>query len=200
MNYLGIGQLGSNVIINRKFRHTFEVMSGNEDILPACYVKMNSRPAMTQEVTEINYLSETTWIPGRLSREKIVFTYWDVSNDNKVLYEGLARIYKLSEDGVVAQRLLPLTGEIRTYDGCGTLIESWELKDVIIESINFGELDFSSSECTTIELTVSYGEVTYRSHLAPFGEEVTYKPDVSQTEPELGTPVSTDILIDILLQ
>jgi hypothetical protein len=42
-------------------------------------------------------------------------------------------------------------------------LEEWTLKRVWPTQINFGELDFSSSECTTIEITWRYSEVLYKS-------------------------------------
>jgi hypothetical protein len=38
----------------------------------------------------------------------------------------------------------------------GDKIEQWTLKGAFIQQANFGELDFSSNEVATIELTLSY--------------------------------------------
>ena len=74
---MGIGRLGfQNTVFKRKFRFTFEL----EDIcggkkVPKHYVKVASRPNLSIEETEINFLNAKTWIPGKASWETMTVTY-----------------------------------------------------------------------------------------------------------------------------
>lgn len=52
-------------------------------------------------------------------------------------------------------------GTLVLFDGCGEPMERWTLGGVWPQAINFGELDYSSSEEVTIELTLRYFEVKY---------------------------------------
>jgi len=47
-------------------------------------------------------------------------------------------------------------------------LETWQLQHMWPTAINFGELDYSSSEEATIELTLRYSDVKYRSFCPAF--------------------------------
>jgi len=52
-------------------------------------------------------------------------------------------------------------GILRMYDGCGGLLEVWELADLWPTSVNFGDLDYATSDEATIDLTLRYSSVRY---------------------------------------
>jgi hypothetical protein len=127
-----------------------------------------SRPNISIEETEINYLNAKTWIPGKATWETITVTYYDVANeDNSKLYNWLASVYDFTNPVSAKQaknrKAYSGTGTITLFDGCGTRLEVWTLRDVWPTAINFGELDYSSSEEATIELTLRYSQVAYKS-------------------------------------
>jgi len=169
---MGLGALGgSNLIIKRKFRWTFEVTNvcgsaGRK--VPESFVKLASRPNLTVEETEINFLHGKTWIPGKASWETITVTYIDVaSNENQELYNWLASVYNFTDPVKLqmgsSRNNYAAVGNLTMYDGCGTALEQWTLNDLWPTAINFGELDFASSEEATIELTLRYSNVEYKS-------------------------------------
>lgn len=166
---MGIGRLGErDIVFKRKFRWTFEVydicgLGG--DSIPANFVKLASRPNITFEETELNFLNGKTWIPGKGTWETITVTYIDVAtNDIRPLYRWLASVYEFNDP--VKLRMgnrdnWAATGILTLYDGCGEELEVWSLENMWPQSINFGDLDYSSSEEVTIELTLRYSEVFY---------------------------------------
>ena len=172
---MGIGHLGfKNLVFKRKFRWTFEVVElcGNQNI-PAHYVKVASRPNLTIDETEINYLNAKTWIPGKASWETITVTYIDVATqDLKPLYDWLASVYNFSN---------PITlemgsrrgdyngvGILYLYDGCGMPLEKWVLQDMWPQAVNWGDLDYAASDEVTVELTLRYSQVYYESLCPPY--------------------------------
>lgn len=167
---MGIGNLGfQNLIFKRKFRYTFELSNicGSATV-PEHYVKMASRPSLAIEETEINFLNAKTWIPGKASWNTITVTYIDVATlDSQPLYNWLASVYdftdpyNLSMGATRAQ--YAASASIKLYDGCGTALEEWVLTDVWPSEVNFGELDYASSEEATIELTLRYSNVSYNA-------------------------------------
>lgn len=167
---MGMGRLGfNNLVFKRKFRWTFEVtdICGGQTV-PRHYVKLASRPNLSVEETEINYLNAKTWIPGKAAWETITVTYIDVATlDHKPLYDWLATVYEFTNPVTLRQgssrQDYAGTGILRLYDGCGQELEEWRMGDMWPQAINFGELDYSSSEEVTIELTLRYSEVAYRS-------------------------------------
>jgi hypothetical protein len=52
-------------------------------------------------------------------------------------------------------------GTLILYDGCGTPLERWVLNDLWPQAVNFGELDYSTSDEVTVELTLRYSNVDY---------------------------------------
>lgn len=183
LSNMGMGNLGTaNAIFKRKFRWTFALATPCGDI-PETIVKVANRPSLTIEETEINYLHGKMWIPGKASWETMTVTYYDVVNagvggDVANLYSWLSTVYNFNDkDGNVTMSskkggagptsVTPLTkgyagtGVLTLYDGCGKEMEHWVLDHVWPQSINFGDLDYSSSEELNIELTLRYSSAKY---------------------------------------
>lgn len=165
---MGIGQLGfKNLIFKRKFRYTleFQDICGTQSV-PRHYVKTASRPNLAIEETEINFLNAKTWIPGKGSWETMTVTYIDVATaDVAPLFNWLASVYNFTdpinlEQGSQRQDYTA-TAILKLWDGCGQLLERWTMTDVWPTAINFGELDYASSDECTIELTLRYSNVKY---------------------------------------
>jgi hypothetical protein len=167
---MGLGKIGGeNVIHKRKFRWTFEVrrQGGGGDV-PASFVKMAARPNISIEETEINFLNGKTYIPGKGTWETITITYYDVAgSDNIPLWSWLADVYNFMDPLGLGQNsrrnCYAGTGICNMYDGCGNALERWTLGDCWPQAVNFGELDYGSSEEATIEVTVRYANVSYNN-------------------------------------
>lgn len=170
---MGIGELGGpNVMLKRKFRWTFTVNKiGGGVLVPEHFVKMAARPNISIEETEINFLNAKTWIPGKGSWETITVTYYDVAvsgggTGNVGLWNWLASVYNFTNSTTLQQNSVrknyACQGVCMLYDGCGTALETWTLNDCWPQAINFGELDYSSSEECTIEVTLRYSSVDYK--------------------------------------
>ena len=168
---MGLGHLGdSNIVFKRKFRWTFRIEKiCNNKVVDDSFVKLAARPNLTIEETEINRLNAKTWIPGKGSWETITVTYYDVASGNNAgLWTWLASVYDFTDP--VKLRMgsnrndYAARGVLQLFDGCGTLIELWQLDDMWPQAINFGELDYSSSDVAEIELTMRYSQVRYKQY------------------------------------
>ena len=172
---MGMGALaGPNIGFKRKFRWTLQIDWNGSTISPYL-VKIASRPNVSIEETEINFLNGKMWIPGKASWETITVTFYDLfgpGSDITTLYSWLASVYNFLDPVGLQQmsRKGPQGGTgkgysgagiLTLYDGCGTELEIWDLDNMWPQAINFGELDFSTSEEVTIEATLRYSEVTY---------------------------------------
>jgi len=171
----------TNLVFKRKYRWTFEVKWNGKKI-GKNFVKLASRPNLTVEETEINYLHGKMYIPGKASWETITVTYYDVArsvgNGMTDLYSWLASIYNFQDQGSKMMQQTTIqgdgnnggwagTGQLTMYDGCGTELEAWELRGVWPSAVNFGDLDYSSSEEATIELTLRYYQAIYNNLCGP---------------------------------
>lgn len=165
---MGIGNLGfSNTVFKRNFRFTFELkdICGGGSV-PKHYVKTAGRPNIEIEETELNFLNGVTWLPGKGRWQSINVSYHDVATaDIAPLYSWLASVYDFTDPinlHMGSRRSdYTATGVLSMLDGCGQLLERWTMKDVWPTNINWGELDYESSEISSIELTLRYSQVKY---------------------------------------
>jgi hypothetical protein len=191
LNDMGFGLLGSNdIVFKRKYRWMFSIFTDCQGAIPPQFVKLASRPNLTIEETEINFLHGKMWIPGKGSWETITITYYDLGGASvaagmTALYSWLATVYNFTNAGFrqgvtrlsqSSKRGTPAfglptgqggyagTGVLDLYDGCGTSMETWMMGNMWPQAINFGELDYSSSEEVTMELTLRYSEVQWQSN------------------------------------
>jgi hypothetical protein len=187
LDNMGMDALGGDdIVFKRKFRWTLQLKTNcNNGNIPPYFVKVASRPNLTIDETEINFLNSKMWIPGKASWETITVTLYDLagsgaSQGNASLYSWLATNYDFvnatykqsSKKGAVgggAGGGYACTAYLDLFDGCGKNIESWQLDNAWPQAVNFGELDYSSSDEVNIELTLRYSEVKYISH-CPSGQ------------------------------
>ena len=175
---MGLGQIGGpDIVFKRKYRWTFEVQWGGAgQVVPTAFVKVAKRPSLTIEETEINYLHGKMWIPGKGTWDNLTVTYYDIGGPGaaqmQTLWNWLATVYnftdptsltqtsKRGQDGI--QTGWAAIGTLTMYDGCGSDMEVWTLGNLWPQSINFGDLDYGSSEEATLELTLRFSEATYQ--------------------------------------
>ncbi len=190
---MGIGTVGigdPNVVFKRKFRWTLTIR-GKDFEVPPYFVKVAARPNISFEETEINFLNDKMWVPGKATWEALTFTYMDVSGNltgdasggNLALYTWLTNVFDFTSPTkkFMSSKRCGYAGaaELILYGGCGEKLETWLLEDAWPQAINFGDLDYSSSDTVDIELTIRYSRVTFKHH-CPAGPIV--QPCVSCTD------------------
>jgi len=183
---MGIGVLGSaDIVFKRKFRFTFEIkeVCGGNDV-PPDFVKIAARPSLSIEETQIDFLNGRTWIPGKGFWETITVTYNDVAvTDMQPLYNWLNSIYEFGGDQAhVSLRQGSrrsdnvATGIVKLWDGCGTLIETWTLRNMFPTGVNWNDLNYGDTEIATIDLTLRYSDVSFVSNCPAFTPETCCTP------------------------
>lgn len=176
---MGLGKLGtSSSVFKRKFRWTMEFVNvcyADLDI-PASYVKSANRPSLTIDEVEINFLNGKMYIPGKGTPETTSVTYYDIASSDAAqsiapLFTWLSTVYNFTnmvtlEQSSVKGRRGGYTAEfgyLTMYDGCGHPIDRFVYKDIWPQNIVFGDLDYSSSDECTIELTLRYSNFEYET-------------------------------------
>lgn len=178
---MGIGVLGfKNVVFKRQFRWTFEVINicGNPDKrVPTAFVKVAGRPKINMDELELNFLHGKTWKPGKATFEPITVSYIDAVQTSNAdltrhLYDWIASVYEFNDH--VQQRMgekrhdFSATGILKILDGCGKVMERWILGGMWPVSVNFGDLDYASSDVLSIELSLRYDRIKYTSFCPEF--------------------------------
>jgi hypothetical protein len=178
---MGLGNLGrKNTIFKRKFRWMFEVPDIVGEGINMYPPSAAARPKLTFNDFQVNHLVETITIPGRPIWNPITITVYDIVYDNSSskhpIYEWILSLYGKapnfpyqfsggSTGAANAAAGLSYMGthrfkkpyaNITMYDGCGTELERWVLENVWPSEVDFGELDYSSSEVSTITMTLKY--------------------------------------------
>lgn len=165
---MGIGPLGfNNTVFKRKFRFTFALsgICGGQSV-PDSYVKISSRPKISFDEVELNFLHGKKFIPGKGTWESITVTYFDVATtDAASLYNWLASVYDFTDPTNLYMGNTPsdyaATATLSLWDGCGTLLDQWVYGEVWPQVVDFGEVDYQENDVLNIELTLRYSQVTY---------------------------------------
>lgn len=184
-------------VFKRKFRWLLEVVSAEKTILPKSFVKIHSRPNHEDWVDQATQ-DKIRWgetVAAELKEpQTITVTIFEAKEEYlQCFWDYLSEVYSLKA-GAVERKDPPkmVALNLDLLDGCGVEIERWNLFDAWPEAINFGELDHSSTEEVTIEITFRYSKFQYTncciSHPAP----TTFSDTAAHGRPmglgELGCP------------
>jgi len=138
------------MIFKRKFRWT---ISGqlNDCVLTETFCKVSTRPSLVNKDEE----KKEDWIPGKQKEDSISVTLYDPTNDKVEEIGVIFREFYDDENKETFELKEGVFGtfELKLYDGCGTIMETWTLNDAVMSALNFG--DFNGNDFN-IEITIKY--------------------------------------------
>lgn len=149
--------LANNFEPKRKFRWLLQI-----DGIDAFVMKTAARPQMTFEETVIDYVNTKRYLSGKGAWNPIAVTMHDpvapsaamkIMDWLRLNYEpltgrmGYAAIYKKD----ITLKLL---------DPQGTVVELWDIRGAWPQDVNFGDLDFASSDAAEITFTLRFDNAT----------------------------------------
>ena len=104
-----------------------------------------ARPTITQEETQIPFLNTSTWVvdPIGPSASQAVMEWVRLHSESVTGRQGYAAGYKRDV-------------ELEMLDPTGVVVSKWILKNCMLTTVNFGDLDYSSSDLTTIQMTLRF--------------------------------------------
>ena len=121
-------------------------------------IKTASRPTFTSEVVELDHINIKRKIKGKSNWDDINITLYDpiVPSGAQQVMEWIRSSHEslTGRDGYAAFYKKDITFYL--LGPVGDKIEQWTLKGAFITQANFGELDWSSNDPLSIELTLSY--------------------------------------------
>ena len=136
-----------------KNRYVMEI-----DNIPSYLVKAANRPTIQFETITLDHINVKRKLKGKGEWQDLTITLYDpivpsaaqavmdwirLGHESITGRDGYADFYKKD---ITFYLLGPV----------GDKIEQWTLKGAFIQQANFGELDFTSNEVATIELTLAY--------------------------------------------
>jgi len=136
-----------------KNRYVMEI-----DTIPSYLVKAMNRPTVQFETISLDHINVKRKLQGKADWQDIQITLYDpiVPSAAQKVMDWI----RLGHESITGRRGYAdfYKKDITFYllGPVGDKIEQWTLKGAFIQQANFGELDFSSNEVATIELTLSY--------------------------------------------
>ena len=128
------------------------------DGINAYLVKAMARPSLESDEVTLEHMNVTRYVKGKSRWQTIEITLYDpvVPSAAQQVMEWV-RLHHESvtgRDGYADFYKKDLTFNL--LDPVGAVIEEWELKGAFINSVNFGELAFDSSDPVEITCTLRY--------------------------------------------
>ena len=128
------------------------------DGIPSYFVKTMNRPQITFEEIELNHINVKRYLKGKGTWETLEITLYDpiVPSGAQAVMEWV-RLHHESvtgRDGYADFYKKDIT--FNMLGPVGDKVEEWTLKGAMIQSANFGDLDWSVSEPAEITLTLRY--------------------------------------------
>ena len=126
--------------------------------IPSYLVKAMNRPTIQFETISLDHINVKRKLQGKADWQDITITLYDpiVPSAAQKVMDWI----RLGHESITGRRGYAdfYKKDITFYllGPVGDKIEQWTLKGAFIQQANFGELDFSSNEVATIELTLSY--------------------------------------------
>ena len=126
--------------------------------IPAYLIKAANRPTITFEEIELNHINVKRYVKGKGAWETLDITLYDpiVPSGAQAVMEWV-RLHKESvtgRDGYSDFYKKDVTFNV--LGPVGDKVEEWTLKGTYIETANFGDLDYASSDPAEITLTLKY--------------------------------------------
>ena len=128
------------------------------DGIPAYLIKTAARPSIEFEEVELNHMNVKRYVKGKASWQAVEITLYDpiVPSSAQAVMEWI----RLGHESVTGRDgysdFYKKDIQFQVLGPVGDIVEQWTLKGTFIQSANFNDLDFSSSDPVEISLTLRY--------------------------------------------
>jgi len=120
------------------------------------WVASAARPGITQNPVEIPFINTSNYVIGRYNWDEINVTLRDPIGPSAS--QAVMEWVRLHSESVTGRQGYAVAYKrdliLEMLDPTGTAISQWIIKEAMISSCKFGNLDYSSDELATIELTL----------------------------------------------
>lgn len=159
---MGLGGLAQDICFKRKFRWMLNIpdvagdfASANAEILPPL---KSARPNVAFKEMQAEHLNETLFYPSKPEYKPITITLYDLKQASHPVLLWIASCFR-AEDGawfLATERQFIRDVRLELYDGCGNTMETWVYENAWPQQIDFGDMDMSSSDLVTCDITLRY--------------------------------------------
>jgi hypothetical protein len=128
------------------------------DGINAYLIKTMNRPSLESDEVILEHMNVTRYVKGKSRWQPLDITLYDpiVPSAAQQVHEWILLHHESTtgRDGYSDFYKKNITFNL--LDPVGAVVEEWELKGAYIQSANFGDMDFASSDPTEITLTLRY--------------------------------------------
>ena len=115
-----------------------------------------SRPSLTQNPVEIPFMNTSNWVLGRYTWDEINVTLRDPIGPSAS--QAVMEWVRLHSESVTGRQGYAVAYKrdlrLEMLDPTGTAVSMWIIKEAMISSVKFSELDYSGDDIATIDLTL----------------------------------------------
>ena len=120
------------------------------------FVETASRPHITVNPVEIQFLNTSTYVAGRFEWSELPVTFRDPIGPSAT--QAIMEWIRLCAESVTG-RMGYAAGykkdiELEMLDPTGVVVEKWIIQGCFLTSLNFGDLNYSQDELATIDASL----------------------------------------------
>lgn len=152
-----------NACFKRKNRWLFKIPDVSADGVASLPPAKAARPNLSFKEIEVQHINETIYFPGKPEWKPITLTLYDLKRSGAgtlhPVFEWLRELYSPRENaayGPSCDGFKKNFALLEMYDGCGKAIETWVFETIWPQAVEFGDLDMSTSELLTCDITLRY--------------------------------------------
>lgn len=175
MACMGLSDLvaGNQVVFKRKFRWMLRIPSITPDGVFALPPIKSARPNFSFKESIAHHLNEDIYFPAKTEWKPLNLVLYDIGRQLHPVVEWIAMVYRVNTEathqwfpsvpGQDTNIQLPFkkTAWLELFDGCGTTVEKWKLENCWPQTVEFGDLDFASSEVVTCNVSLRYDRASW---------------------------------------
>ena len=130
----------------------------NIDVIPAYMIKTANRPEISFEEVVLEHMNVKRYVKGKGEWAELSCTLYDpiVPSASQAVMEWI----RLSHESVTGRDgysdFYKKDVTFNVLGPVGDVVEEWTLKGTYIETANFGEVDYATSDPAEITLTLKY--------------------------------------------
>ena len=122
------------------------------------WVSQGSRPGITQAEKPIEFLNTSTWVVGRYTWDPITISFRDPIGPSAS--QAIMEWVRLHSESVTGRQGYAAgykrDVEIEMLDPSGVCVSKWILKNTMLTTVKFGDLNYQSDDLADIQANLRY--------------------------------------------
>jgi hypothetical protein len=141
----------------RKHRWLFKIPGVCDDGVTMLPPQRAARPDIKWKEMNIQHLAEEVYFAAKPDWTPIQITLYDLcTNGPHPVFEWLKKMYDPQKGTMKFPASFVMQVTLDLYDGCGNTVESWVYDNAWPQTMNFHDLDMTSNDIVTCDITLRY--------------------------------------------